>query len=151
MLRHFGHPGDGLGGPRRPTLGEQIPCTASGPCPGASRVLLGWGVLRLSAPGAYQLPPFERGSKRIVVYDVATGAELREQAVADLVAAEELLAGVEGGDSLSGLVARLLDEARRLEPGCVAPEIEGKDLDGVAFKLSDYRGKVVLLDFWGDW
>ena len=25
------------------------------------------------------------------------------------------------------------------------------DLDGVEFKLSDYRGKVVFLDFWGDW
>ncbi|MFO0984637.1 MAG: hypothetical protein U1E76_23420 [Planctomycetota bacterium] len=35
--------------------------------------------------------------------------------------------------------------------GAVAPNIEGKDLDGVAFKLSDYRGKVVMLDFWGDW
>jgi hypothetical protein len=32
-----------------------------------------------------------------------------------------------------------------------APEIAGKDLDGKAFKLSDYRGKVVLLDFWGHW
>jgi thiol-disulfide isomerase/thioredoxin len=33
--------------------------------------------------------------------------------------------------------------------GQVAPEIDGEDLDGVRFKLSDYRGKVVLLDFWG--
>ncbi len=32
-----------------------------------------------------------------------------------------------------------------------APDIEGNDLDGKSFKLSDYRGKVVLLDFWGDW
>ncbi len=32
-----------------------------------------------------------------------------------------------------------------------APEIEGEDIDGVTFKLSDYRGKVVVLDFWGDW
>ena len=32
-----------------------------------------------------------------------------------------------------------------------APEIEGEDLDGKKFKLSDYRGKVVLLDFWGHW
>jgi peroxiredoxin len=29
-----------------------------------------------------------------------------------------------------------------------APEIQGVDADGAAFKLSDYRGKVVLLDFW---
>jgi cytochrome oxidase Cu insertion factor (SCO1/SenC/PrrC family) len=32
-----------------------------------------------------------------------------------------------------------------------APEIEGEDQDGVTFKLSDYRGKVILLDFWGNW
>jgi len=41
--------------------------------------------------------------------------------------------------------------ASMLEIGSVAPDIEGNDLDGVAFKLSDYRGKVVVLDFWGDW
>jgi hypothetical protein len=35
--------------------------------------------------------------------------------------------------------------------GTVAQDISGKDLDGVAFKLSDYRGKVVMLDFWGTW
>ena len=35
--------------------------------------------------------------------------------------------------------------------GALAPEIGGSDLDGVPFKLSDYRGKVVLLDFWGNW
>ena len=35
--------------------------------------------------------------------------------------------------------------------GALAPEIAGRDLDGAAFRLSDYRGKVVLLDFWGDW
>jgi len=30
----------------------------------------------------------------------------------------------------------------------VAPAIEGDDLAGKRFKLSDFRGKVVLLDFW---
>ena len=30
-------------------------------------------------------------------------------------------------------------------------EITGKDIDGEKFSLSDYSGKVVLLDFWGDW
>jgi hypothetical protein len=32
-----------------------------------------------------------------------------------------------------------------------APEIRGEDLDGKPLKLSDYRGKVVVLDFWGNW
>ena len=40
---------------------------------------------------------------------------------------------------------------RTLRVGKEAPEISGKDLDGKDFKLSDYRGKVVLLDFWGNW
>lgn len=44
-----------------------------------------------------------------------------------------------------------LFELRDLAIGKTAPEIEGEDLDGAKFKLSDYRGKVVMLDFWGDW
>ena len=40
---------------------------------------------------------------------------------------------------------------QRIAVGKTVPEIEGPDLDGTNFKLSDYRGKVVLLDFWGDW
>jgi len=35
--------------------------------------------------------------------------------------------------------------------GSPAPETAGEDLDGVPFRLSDYRGQVVLLDFWGNW
>ena len=38
-----------------------------------------------------------------------------------------------------------------LEIGSVAPEIQGTDTEGRKMKLSDYRGKVVVLDFWGDW
>jgi hypothetical protein len=41
-----------------------------------------------------------------------------------------------------------LDDILHLSVGKVAPEIEGQDQDGNKFKLSDYRGKVVLLDFW---
>jgi len=35
--------------------------------------------------------------------------------------------------------------------GRVAPEIVGVDVEGEPLKLSDYRGKVVVLDFWGNW
>ncbi len=35
--------------------------------------------------------------------------------------------------------------------GKQAPEVVGTDEDGKPFKLSDYRGKVVLLDFWAEW
>ncbi len=48
-------------------------------------------------------------------------------------------------------VEKDLFEIRHLGLGKAAPEITGQDADGKAFKLSDYRGKVVLLDFWGQW
>jgi hypothetical protein len=51
------------------------------------------------------------------------------------------------GDAAKGQ----LFEIRNLSIGKAAPEIEGEDLDGTAFKLSDYRGKVVVIDFWGNW
>jgi hypothetical protein len=44
-----------------------------------------------------------------------------------------------------------LFELDHLQVGMVAPDVEATDQDGVAFKLSDYRGKVVLLVFWGFW
>jgi len=44
-----------------------------------------------------------------------------------------------------------LFEVRNLSVGKQAPDIEGEDVDGVKFKLSDYRGQVVFLDFWGFW
>jgi len=42
-------------------------------------------------------------------------------------------------------------EILNLAIGKTAPEIASEDIDGKAMKLSDYRGKVVVLDFWGDW
>ena len=41
--------------------------------------------------------------------------------------------------------------AKNLAIGKKAPEIVGKDVDGNEMKLSDYLGKVVVIDFWGDW
>lgn len=42
-------------------------------------------------------------------------------------------------------------EAKAFARGKTGPDIAGTDTDGVDFKLSDYRGKVVVLDFWGHW
>ena len=43
-----------------------------------------------------------------------------------------------------------LFDLRSLSVGKAAPEVEGTDQDGKPFQLSDYRGKVVLLDFWSE-
>jgi hypothetical protein len=45
----------------------------------------------------------------------------------------------------------VLFEVQHLSIGKEAPEIQGEDADSKKFKLSEYRGKVVLLDFWGNW
>lgn len=68
-------------------------------------------------------------------------------AIADL----EKVKGLTKDEDMLEEAAEALVEVKKLAVGSPAPEIEGVDVDGVAFKLSDYRGKVVLLDFWGFW
>lgn len=52
---------------------------------------------------------------------------------------------------LDGTVAETVHTFRNSDVGKVAADIKGEDTDGKKFKLSDYRGKVVMLDFWGHW
>ena len=52
------------------------------------------------------------------------------------------------GGTVAAQAKMELHGIRHLSVGKVAPEIKGKDQDGRQFKLSDYRGKVVLLYFW---
>jgi len=53
-----------------------------------------------------------------------------------------------GGETVAGRARAALFEIRNLSVGREAPDIFGEDQDGKQFRLSDYRGKVVLLDFW---
>ena len=68
------------------------------------------------------------------------GSELFDRLVAEL------------GDTPHGrLAAEELFEIKHLGIGCESPDFEASTIDGHEFKLSDYRGKVVLLDFYGFW
>jgi len=42
-------------------------------------------------------------------------------------------------------------EIEHLQIGMKAPEIVGSDADGKEIRLSQFRGQVVVLDFWGFW
>lgn len=55
------------------------------------------------------------------------------------------------GFPIADQAGKMLFEMGNLSVGSQAPEIEGQDLDGQTFKLSDYRGQHVLLVFWGGW
>lgn len=78
-----------------------------------------------------------------------------EDVEAILKSAADKYADVEHNGSTIGKLAKrelkIMEAQRNLQVGKIAPDIEGPDIDGVTFKLSDYRGKVVMLDFWGDW
>ena len=52
--------------------------------------------------------------------------------------------------TLKPLAEKLPDRAS-LEMGSATPEFSFTDINGKPHRLSDYRGKVVLLDFWGVW
>ncbi len=53
--------------------------------------------------------------------------------------------------TLNGLAQTQLNELRFRAVGRPAPDITGDDLDGRPLKLRDYRGQVVLLNFWATW
>ncbi len=74
----------------------------------------------------------------------------------DVIALLDRVAGEFGDVEWSG--ARMADMARphhfqlsKLAISKAAPEIEADDLDGVPFRLTQYRGKVVVLTFWATW
>ena len=64
---------------------------------------------------------------------------------------KELLGSFDGDSKLHKAAEAELFELENLSPGAEAMDIVGTDLNGSELKLSDYRGKVVFLDFWGDW
>ncbi|MBN9517240.1 redoxin domain-containing protein [bacterium] len=70
------------------------------------------------------------------------------EAVFELAAAKYGDVKLPDGDTVAERAKAELFDLRNLRVGKQAPDIEGVDQDGRRFKLSDYRGKAVLLDFW---
>ena len=81
----------------------------------------------------------------------------RAKAVAEVEAIFERAADQYGdvkvpyGDTVREMAQTELFEIRHLAVGREALAIEGRDQDGQPLKLSDYRGKVVLLYFWSEY
>jgi tRNA A-37 threonylcarbamoyl transferase component Bud32 len=92
---------------------------------------------RLSGGAFFPPPPF---SSRLD-FDPLRDREDFKKHMAELAA----------GSAKQKLADGVLFEIQHLAIGKPVPDIEGEDIDGKKFKLSDYHGKVVLLDFWGHW
>lgn len=56
-----------------------------------------------------------------------------------------------GDEKLSDRARREIYDLKHLAIGETAPDIVGDDLNGKPMRLSDHRGKVVLLVFWASW
>ena len=84
---------------------------------------------------------------QIALQDQKASSEIVDAAVATL---KQVLEMVPDASYAPRAESKVFEE-EHLQVGKAAPDIEGRDLDGVEFKLSDYQGKVVLLDFWGNW
>ncbi len=57
----------------------------------------------------------------------------------------------DGSDRIGEAARVQLHAIRDLAVGRTAPQIEGQDVDGKVFRLSDFRGKIVVLTFSGNW
>lgn len=89
-----------------------------------------------------------------VLYNGAPGDRPDADRSADMKRAAEIFRNVakahaEGdvGKAAAGFVFEL----DNLQLGMKAPDFEGQDVDGRKIRLSDFRGKVVVIDFWGYW
>jgi hypothetical protein len=74
-------------------------------------------------------------------------AALRERGLACLREVEERWPASEQASSAKGRLFRYT----KLLVGMPCPDFETVDADGTPFKLSDYRGKVTVIGFWGFW
>ena len=83
--------------------------------------------------------------RRLGRSELAARIETLFERAADEYGDVKFRAGTVGETAKSELYA-----IRHLSVGRVAPDIEGHDQDGRQFKLSNYRGKVVLLYFWSE-
>jgi hypothetical protein len=104
---------------------------------GYARFSLGLSLKARADRMAYARPadrePYEREAEQLLQQVIDKYADLKHLPTLGRAAEKELF------------------ELQHLAIGKVAPELVGEDLENKPMKLSDYRGKVVLLDFWGNW
>jgi thiol-disulfide isomerase/thioredoxin len=103
--------------------------------------------------GGYALA-LSKGAQAIQAASLGHGKadELAREAESLLEQVRDQYASVRYGAATLGQTARdKLYELRYLSVGREPPDISGEDLEGRALRLRDFRGKVVVLDFWTNW
>jgi len=111
--------------------------------------------VRLSVASDEDLARFERLNGKDCLADLRNAdiGKLEDEAVSLFNALEEEFPSQElrPGLTVAEVAKSSVFQIRNLGIGKTAPDISGEDIDGVSFKLSDYRGKAVVLSFWASW
>lgn len=132
--------------PRMDELLEEMASQSENPTlRAAARYYVAIGMMR-SANGV-RVSADDRSAKRDRALKAATGlsAGLEEQAF------PESAPGSPTPPTFAEAEAALLHRIRHATVGATVPELTGLRLDGTEERLADYRGRVVLLDFWATW
>lgn len=108
------------------------------------------GIVRSMSMGVANGKPLmvrtTKNVKRGIEVDASTFVFTPPEGAQVMDLAEMMEAGLRGPES-----AEEPEYNSKLKVGDTAPDFVGKAPDGSAVKLSDYKGKVVLLDFWATW
>lgn len=143
MLRRFRDDGESAR-PATDRFFEELAAEAEDPVlRAAGRYYLALG--RMAAVNAEALSEEERAARREAALDAAEGLSAG-------VEEDELLFGMRmGAGTFADAEADLIRSIRHATVGSVVADLNGSRMDGVEEALSDYRGRVVLLDFWATW
>lgn len=143
MLRRFGDDGESAR-PATDRFFEELATEAEDPVVrAAGRYFVALG--RMAVVNAPSLSEAERTASRQAALDAAEGLSAG-------VEDEPLLFGMRmGAGTFADAEADLIRSIRQATVGSDVPELTGNSMDGVEEALSDYRGRVVLLDFWATW
>lgn len=143
MLRRFRDDGESAR-PATDRFFEELATGAEDPVlRAAGRYYLALG--RMAAVNGEALSEEERMARKEAALDAAEGLSAG-------VEDEALLFGMRmGAGTFADAEADLMRSIRHATVGSTVPDLTGSGMDGVEESLSDYRGRVVLLDFWATW
>lgn len=110
-------------------------------------------VLQFEPDGTFRIEDVPGGKYELTI-DARELDAKRGQRKSPMIAIKQQIIdvpGSAGGREETPLDLGVIDLLAQLRPGDQAPEFNVKTLEGQSVKLSDYKGKFVLLDFWATW
>jgi peroxiredoxin len=110
-------------------------------------------VLRFAQNGSFRIDDVPGGKYQLTI-DLRELEDKRSQLHSPLIALHQQEIDVPdslGGRSDTPLDLGVINMLEQLNSGAMAPDFAVKTVDDKTVKLSNYRGKYVLLDFWAIW